>query len=723
MVCGIAISLLGAGVLASCSDDDDDDNNKKIAILLAMQNNKKKSTSNPETPTGGSGQEGNNEQQENQDITTNENGEIVGGGVTEDGEIIEIPDSQEGLKPFTMVNVGDMKTETFNSTKIANNMKIVAAEDATITIDENGTTLNKVKYTKRLKLGGTGSKTARNVTLYVGPNVKGVLTVILASSSSSGTGRKLMANDTQVGEAPTKIGTLTAQVQGDADGYIALYSSESGINLYQIAFDTGNAGTGTTAGGTAGELKSNVSEKQKPILDNTALAPTYDNGIKVGKRTNLRDIDISTIANALYVSPTGTPAGTGTKESPLDIATAVTLVTPGGAVILQSGTYELSTTLTIAETNNGLETARKYILPEDKNGAILDFSRQPTADTSRGLQLNGSYWHIYGITCYNAGDNGMYVTGNNNIVERCIFQANQDTGLQIARRASNLSDKKDWPHDNLILNCTSFDNKDDKTGENADGFASKLTCGDGNEFNGCISFANCDDGWDLYAKPATGPIGVVKILNCMSLQNGKTTTGAKYASGDMNGFKLGGSNNQCPTPHIVKNCISFSNGKDGFTDNGNGGALDVSNCSAYGNVNSNFNFYRTFEGKFDKLIGSTNISPAQNDKFGDAEVASTISNSVYLVDKKKKSYYHVEAAASITNGAKVGTAVSDPSGDFVSTTPPTMDYTLDGKCRNVDGTINVSGYLEVKAGSAYAGYGAKFGTQALEVIPVTLITE
>ncbi len=33
--------------------------------------------------------------------------------------------------------------------------------------------------------------------------------------------------------------------------------------------------------------------------------------------------------------------------------------------------------------------------------------------------------------------------------------------------------------------------------EDADGFAAKLTVGDGNVFDGCISYNNADDGWDL----------------------------------------------------------------------------------------------------------------------------------------------------------------------------------------------------------------------------------
>lgn len=404
----------------------------------------------------------------------------------------------------------------------------------------------------------------------------------------------------------------------------------------------------------------------------------------------------------------------------MDLQTAINSIKAGGAVVLIGGTYKFSATITIAETNNGTENARKYILPENGSSVILDFTNLATARSARGIMLNGSYWHIYGITCYNAGDNGMLVTGNNNIVERCVFQANQDTGLQIARRNSSMSSMADWPSGNLILNCTSFDNKDDKTGENADGFAAKLTCGEGNVFDGCISYANCDDGWDLFAKKETGSIGVVTIRNCVSFQNGKTTTGAAYANGDMNGFKLGGSSNACPTPHIVTNCVAFLNGKDGFTDNGNGGALQVSSCTSYANVNSNFNFYRTFAGGVFKSLVSMlgGNKTTQVDKFGgkaaECSKESVISGSVYYADKSKKVFYYVEDETAIYNGDKIGTALSADlyNTDVVSTSAPVIGLDVDAKCRNTDGTINISGYLELKDSSAYSALGAHFGDEA-----------
>lgn len=101
----------------------------------------------------------------------------------------------------------------------------------------------------------------------------------------------------------------------------------------------------------------------------------------------------------------------------------------------------------------------KYIIAAPGTSAedvILDFSSQSLADSNRGIQLFGSYWHFYGLTIKGAGDNSMYVSGKNNITENCIFVGNRDSGLQIAREKPSLSNMSDWPSNNLILNCTSL---------------------------------------------------------------------------------------------------------------------------------------------------------------------------------------------------------------------------------------------------------------------------
>lgn len=67
------------------------------------------------------------------------------------------------------------------------------------------------------------------------------------------------------------------------------------------------------------------------------------------------------------------------------------------------------------------------------------------------------------------------------------------------------------------MNCSSYLNAD-KGYEDADGFAAKLTVGQGNVFDGCIAAYNADDGWDLFAKVQSGSIGVVTIQNCVAFK-------------------------------------------------------------------------------------------------------------------------------------------------------------------------------------------------------------
>ena len=465
---------------------------------------------------------------------------------------------------------------------------------------------------------------------------------------------------------------------------------------------------------------SNPGQGGSDSTDDPTNTEEYNNGLKIGRRSRLNEINTANIADAILVSTAA------------EFESALTHVEEGGAIVLKDGTYSFDHQVNIKYGNNGSASAMKYILPETGAKVTLDFSSQSynSSDTSknaRGLQIEGDYWHVYGLTVYGSADNGIFVAGKHNIVERCILQANRDTGLQISRKGSSVTNFEDWPSDNLILNCTSFDNHDPATDENADGFASKLTCGNGNVFDGCIAYCNSDDGWDLYAKSATGPIGVVTIKNCVAFGNGKLTAGSSFANGDMNGFKLGGSNNAVPTPHVVYNSMAFGNGKDGFTDNGNGGALHIYNCTSFGNINSNFNFYRTYAGGLFKRLVSMlgSVSPKQVDKFGgkdkECSVAAKISDSVFVLDKSKKIFSLIKEETEIFNGSKLGESVSDPySSEVKSTNAPAGNDGVDAACRNADGTINMKGFLEIKEGSAYEGMGAKFGSEAYQILPVTL---
>ncbi len=434
----------------------------------------------------------------------------------------------------------------------------------------------------------------------------------------------------------------------------------------------------------------------------------------VGTVTNLSKLTDANFKNAVYVSPTGKASNAGTKSSPKDLESAIDSASTSSAIILLGGTYSYNTQVTIKAGNNGTASAYKVLRAADNAKVVLDFSSQPYGDTAsnaRGLQIEGNYWYVNGITVKGAADNGIFVCGSNNIIERCILQGNRDTGLQIARRNSSLSSMSDWPANNYVINCTSFDSCDPATGENADGFAAKLTCANGNTFDGCISYSNCDDGWDLYAKVATGSIGVVTIKNCVAFNNGTLTNGDSTANGDMNGFKLGGSNGAVPTPHVVDNCLAFNNGKHGFTDNGNGGALKISNCTSFNNSKSNYAFDRTKNGVYTNLVSFKNNSSSTADKF-----VGKIQNSVYFTNGKY--YYTGSVATAIGKSDKIGSTITVSNSAFKNVTAPSgTSTTIDATYRNADGTINLKGFMQSVDGS-----GCKFGTNASSTMTVKVNT-
>lgn len=245
-----------------------------------------------------------------------------------------------------------------------------------------------------------------------------------------------------------------------------------------------------------------------------------------------------------------------------------------------------------------------------------------------------------GLEVLGAADNGIYVAGNGNVIESCVTHANRDTGLQLGRVSSADADSSTWPSNNLISNCESYDNYDAPpgSGENADGFAAKLTVGPGNVFRGCVSHNNIDDGWDLYTKKDTGPIGPVTIDQCVSYENGTLTDGTTSANGDRNGFKLGG--DDIAVAHVVTRSVAFKNGKTGFTWNSNPGAIRLSNNLAFDNVEGNFKFgdnststaavftnnvsfwTATSDTQSDKAVGTD--TPGTNAWWDAAKAASTV---------------------------------------------------------------------------------------------------
>ena len=192
-----------------------------------------------------------------------------------------------------------------------------------------------------------------------------------------------------------------------------------------------------------------------------------------------------------------------------------------------------------------------------------------------GVKCNGSYWNICNMTIKNAPDCGLvFQSGGYNYVYYVKTLNNKDSGLQIYNSS----------HDNYIYKCESYYNYDTENGgENADGFACKLSGGKNNKFEGCIAAYNSDDGWDLYGQPYS-----VYFVNCEAKYNGYTQSGGTTANGDGNGFKLGKSGQS--VVHYLSGCNAHHNLASGYDGNGNTARMSVTNCSS--SNNKKYQWYR-----------------------------------------------------------------------------------------------------------------------------------
>ena len=275
---------------------------------------------------------------------------------------------------------------------------------------------------------------------------------------------------------------------------------------------------------------------------------------------------------------------------------ALLSATSGDSIIVAAGEYNFDTPLTIS--NSGTSDDPIVVIAQDER-PIINFSAMEENSSNRGLIIDQDYWKVKGFIFEEAGDNGMLVSGNYNIIEFCDFRRNSDTGLQIDNGGSN----------NLVLNCDSYFNADSSI-ENADGFACKLTAGTGNKFEGCRAWNNLDDGWDGYLRDNDNISTTYE--NCWAIKNGFLEDGTE-GNGDGNGFKTGGSDDKDLKHNATYiRCLAVGNTHDGFDHNSNRGTVIIYNCSAYENGN-NYNFSNT--NPLEELIIKNSVSLNASNSF------------------------------------------------------------------------------------------------------------
>ena len=419
----------------------------------------------------------------------------------------------------------------------------------------------------------------------------------------------------------------------------------------------------------------------------------------VASETNVTRKVYGEAGQTIIVTPDGKTTGDGTEESPLDINTAVSYAQPGQTILMKNGVYDKWITINrsvCGTADKPINLVAESISTDGTDGVVL---------SGAGLTVIGSYWHVYGLYVKDSSGVGIQVSGNYNTIDMCTVNHAANSGIQISRNggADNYAgiQGKLWPTGNLIKNCESFDNCD--AGRNdADGFAAKLTCGEGNRFYGCISHNNIDDGWDLYAKSVSGTIGSVTIENCVAYNNGWLTTddvtAAGYNYGEGNGFKLGGG--YLKGGHKLINCVSFGNHAKGITSN-SCPDISITRCTAYNNGNANS--YSIGLNTMDSMLKEWKVSGLISMSKADLTAkADLIPFSQHGDDN-----YIYNGSESYNN---LGQKATDEWFESVDTTIRPS--------RNADGTIDMHNLLVIKSGVLSDNVGARLDTTSEEAISV-----
>lgn len=408
--------------------------------------------------------------------------------------------------------------------------------------------------------------------------------------------------------------------------------------------------------------------------------------------------------NNIYVSPNGKSNAAGTKDAPMDIYTAVKIAAPGQKILIKEGTYNLSSTVKVERGINGTADAMIYMIADPEAGSrpVFDFGGK-----CAGMILAGDYWYFQGFDVTRSADaqKGIQVSGNHNILDRIKAHKNGNTGIQISRYLGT-DQFNQWPAHNTILNCSSYLNAD-KGYEDADGFAAKLTVGQGNVFDGCIAAYNADDGWDLFAKVQSGSIGVVTIQNCVAFKNGYILdeNGREVNAGNGNGFKMGG--DSMPGAHVLKNSVAFANKAKGI-DSNSCPDIKVYSSTTFDNESYNVAFY---------------TNTAVNTAFAaDGILSYKVSNKVAeqfkllgtqnAADVKGVTNYYFDGSKTVNNNGKEAAASWFKSLDTASALKD------GGITRNADGTINMNGFLEL-TDEVPEGVGARMSGRTSGDITVT----
>jgi hypothetical protein len=286
-----------------------------------------------------------------------------------------------------------------------------------------------------------------------------------------------------------------------------------------------------------------------------------------------------------YVSTSGADTSPGTRSQPFKTwQKAIDRAVAGDEILIEPGTYHVS-----AKRGYGARLTRSgnasapIVLRGDGGRPVLNCKNLQSSWGMYCLDVQASWWRIEDIAVTGAVQlqRDSWVVGinlenaSNNVLSRVESYRNQGPGILIAGRSAS----------NLLLNSDSHHNYDSRSspaGGNADGIqlANLTADADGNRIAGCRSWANSDDGFDLWNSETR-----VEFEGSWAFRNGFVPDTLKPA-GNGSGFKLG--RNDSGPMHRVVNSLAFANRSIGFDSNDAGGALDIANNTAYANGSASY---------------------------------------------------------------------------------------------------------------------------------------
>ena len=435
-------------------------------------------------------------------------------------------------------------------------------------------------------------------------------------------------------------------------------------------------------------------------------------------------------ARDIHVATTGNDAADGSEATPLlTIHKAVETVQPGDRILIHEGTYVISERIKIpALPTSAEQRCEMRAWPEEAvgkviiDGSAMNHTVMSDFKMGRCIYVNheANYWTFYGLVLQHAEDNGMKIEGSYNIIERCVFRWNNDTGLQIGMyKDFSIEETKSLPISgqpafnpgytycryNKVINCDAYENYDSRTyngtddGGDADGFACKLFPGPGTEFHGCRAWTNSDDNWDLYMV-----YHPVVIDSCWAWNAGYSPEGKAVGNG--NGFKLGGGGSaggaafdQSVGAHVVTNCVSFENLHKGFDQNNAYEGMYVINCTAWGNE-FNYRFPTLF--KYGGMTIRNCVgwgAVKQNHEFLSADKEGSV-----VPDTDFNSWTTLDGCNAYKEGQKVADGskplTRDYSSEFVSLS--VSDFKAE---RQADGSLPDNGFARLREGSVFKDKG------------------